>query len=133
MRALSVAFLALAGCPGDFDPDLVGFQPDHGIYSACSEAADCDGDPCLGVDVLSTETTEPREGACTRWVEGTDPTDECGPYPDGYATAILAYGMTDGGDLFCVLECAGGLKCPVGMACVRVRSSTTVYESEVCL
>lgn len=134
-RVLAAALLLLAGCPGEFDPDLVGFQPEEGIYSPCASADDCGGGMCLGSPDFSVQidATWDGEGVCTRLVAGEDPEVECGPYPEGYATAELAYGMDDDGDVFCVLECSDGLKCPVGMDCILVYSPATMYESEICL
>lgn len=131
MRVLSAAILVLAGCPGEFDPDLVGFQPEQGIYSPCTDPSDCGGDPCVGAEMIDIPSDADEGGVCSRWAEGLDPTLECGPYPDGYATARLAFGRGDEGNPFCVLECAGGLKCPVGMLCVHV--SSVPYESEICM
>jgi hypothetical protein len=128
--------MLLAGCFGEFDPDLSGFQPEEGVFSPCESSQDCSSDgACLGSSDMAVQLddTWDGEGACTRWATGSDPDLECAPYPEGYATAEIAYGMDASGDRFCVLECAGGLKCPVGMDCIHVYSPAVMYEAEVCL
>lgn len=136
MKRISVAAtLLFAGCPGEFDPDLVGSQPDEGLYSACERGSDCEPGACLGSSDIEVEFGPEWEGqgTCTRFADDGDPQIDCQPFPEGYATAELAYGMDDQGQRFCVLECVGDLKCPVGMACIRVYSPVSMYESEICL
>jgi hypothetical protein len=137
MRRPTVAMsMLLAGCFGEFDPDLVGFQPEEGMYSPCETTQECGSDGvCLGSEDIEIQFDDEWDGkgVCTRWAAGDDPELDCEPFPEGWVTAVPAFGMDNTGTQFCVLECAGNLKCPVGMGCVHIYSPTIMYESEVCL
>jgi hypothetical protein len=90
-----------------------GMQPQTGMWMPCIDPEDCDYNPSLCITVGDA-------GFCSD-IGCQNPAADCAPSPNGVATPVCVPLEVNGmADSACVLQCTGGIACPVPMQCVNV-------------
>jgi hypothetical protein len=107
-----------ASSSSDSGVDPTGAQPADGMWSMCLAGADCGNTPILCIQSVDADMN-PIDGFCST-TGCANPAVDCAPSPGGTAMPACApITVNEMMEQACVLNCAGGLTCPMGMVCMN--------------